>query len=215
MIQVSFDALYGHGTTPKLRTAGMSFVQWVARMADANKITLVAPVLLSGLLKFIDESTEESGAANEALRGFAYEAVGLLSKKVPSLFQKDVAILYNFFSAVSGEKPNVRVSVLEALSNMIPAYKDAINDESCRKEVEAILLDNIDKVEYQARYAAVKYAVRLFPFSLPIGRYICLLASADSKLEVREEAKRGLTFPERPPIGENEDEEPSSSPNGG
>ncbi|KAH9265590.1 hypothetical protein BASA84_001594 [Batrachochytrium salamandrivorans] len=207
MIQVSFDALYGHGTTPKLRTAGMSFVQWVARMADANKITLVAPVLLSGLLKFIDESTEESGAANEALRGFAYEAVGLLSKKVPSLFQKDVAILYNFFSAVSGEKPNVRVSVLEALSNMIPAYKDAINDESCRKEVEAILLDNIDKVEYQARYAAVKYAVRLFPFSLPIGRYICLLASADSKLEVREEAKRGLTFPERPPIGENEDEE--------
>jgi proteasome component ECM29 len=34
MLQVTFDALYGDTTTSKLRSAGMSFVQWIARMVS-------------------------------------------------------------------------------------------------------------------------------------------------------------------------------------
>eukprot|EP00842_Homolaphlyctis_polyrhiza_P003087 jgi/Hompol1/377/HPOL_000235-RA len=81
MIQVAFDALYGENTTHKLRAAGMSFVQWVARMAETDKIVPVAPVLFSGLLKFIGETSEQGGTESESLRGFAYESVGLLSKR--------------------------------------------------------------------------------------------------------------------------------------
>jgi proteasome component ECM29 len=44
----------------------------------------------------------------------------------------------------------------------------------------------------------VKYSNAIFPFSYPLARYISLVASADSKLEVREEGKRGLVFPEAP-----------------
>ncbi|KAJ8329188.1 proteasome component M29 [Batrachochytrium dendrobatidis] len=206
-MQVAFDALYGQKTTHKLRSGGMSFVQWIARMSDTAKLEVVSPVLLTGLLKFIDDYTEENGNDSESLRGFAYEAVGLLSKRVPAPFQKDITILYNFFTAVSAEQRNVRVSVLEALFNMISAYKEVANDQVSRNEIEAILLANVDKAEHQARYAAVKYAVNLFPFSSPVGRYICILASADSKLEVREEAKKGLGFPEIGLIGGNEAEE--------
>lgn len=49
--------------------------------------------------------------------------------------------------------------------------------------------------EHQARFCAVKYANGLFPFSNIPSKYICLVAVADDKLEIREEAKRGLTFP--------------------
>ena len=78
MIQVAFDALYGQEKLPKLRALGMSFVQWIARMSRPEVLKPVCPVLLSGLLKVIDEPATTS---NESLRAFAYEAVGLLSKK--------------------------------------------------------------------------------------------------------------------------------------
>ncbi|KAJ3082398.1 hypothetical protein HK102_001738 [Quaeritorhiza haematococci] len=199
MLQVTFDALYGEQTTAKLRAAGMSFVQWIARMAETSRIEPVAPVLLMGLQKFIGEHEGEAGQEIESLRGFAYEAVGLLSTRAPALFRKDVTILYSFFQAVSKEQRNVRVSVLEALSMMVEAYKDFGRDEGKRKEIEAVLMANVEKVEHQARFAAVKYANALFPFSHPTARYICLLASGDQKLEVREEARRGLRFPSPPP----------------
>jgi proteasome component ECM29 len=40
--------------------------------------------------------------------------------------------------------------------------------------------------EHQARFTAVYYANRIFPFSHAPARYICLLAAADLKSEVHE-----------------------------
>ncbi|KAJ3067659.1 hypothetical protein HDU98_009138, partial [Podochytrium sp. JEL0797] len=198
LLQVSFDALYGETTTSKLRNAGISFIQWIARMAEPAKIKPVAPILLSGLLKLIEESSaQESDKDSENLRGFAYEAVGLLSKRAPELFTSDLSILQSFFSAISTETRNVRVSVQESLSTMISAYKSLLTTSpTSREAVEILLLDNIDKAEPQARFAAVKYANALFPFNDALARCIDLIASADVKLEVREEARRGLHFPD-------------------
>ncbi|KAL2912896.1 proteasome component M29 [Polyrhizophydium stewartii] len=215
MIQVAFGALAGKlsprqplnpQASPKLCRAGISFVQWIARITETAKITPVAPVLLARLLKLISEP-DLPGNENDSLRGFCYEAVGLLSKRLPALFKKDMSILVDFFTAVSAEARNVRMSVQDALSNMIPAYKEVVEDEEKRKEIEAILLAKVDKAEHHARYVAVKYAVQLFPFSSAFGRYVCILASADSKLEVREEAKKGLRFPETPLVGADEAQE--------
>ncbi|KAJ3137196.1 hypothetical protein HK100_000877 [Physocladia obscura] len=205
LLQVSFDALYGESTNGRLRSAGMGFVQWIARMAENDKIRPVAPILLSGMLKMIEETGDGGSQAGEkeaeSLRGFAYDIVGLLSKRAPELFKNDLTILKDFFKAVSRETRNVRVSVQDALSTMINAYKDAANDEEKRVIIEEILLENIEKSEHQARYAAVKYANSLFPFSSPLARYLNLVASADQKLEVKEEARRGLQFPT--PAGNN------------
>jgi proteasome component ECM29 len=94
MVQVAFDALYGQENLPRLRNAGMSLVQWIAKMSKDEVIKPIGSVLLSGLLKLIGEA---SSSSNEILRGFAYEAVGLLSKRVPEIYEPD--ILINFFSA--------------------------------------------------------------------------------------------------------------------
>ena len=48
---------------------------------------------------------------------------------------------------MSTEERNVRVSVQEALVMMIDAYKDIGRDAEKQKELEAVLLDNIVKVD--------------------------------------------------------------------
>ena len=60
--------------------------------------------------------------------------------------------------------------------------------------------------EHQARYAAIRYNNAIFPFTYPLARYICLLAAGDTKLEVRDEARRGLKFP-APPLASATPEE--------
>ncbi|TPX58808.1 hypothetical protein PhCBS80983_g02889 [Powellomyces hirtus] len=193
MIQVAFDALNGEHTTAKLRAAGMSFVQWIARMSKEDKIKPVAPVLLSALLHFINTPLDTPTPDAETLRGFAYEAVGLLCKRVPDLF--DTPLLYQFFSSISSENANVRVSVLDALSNMVNAYKSVAENEEKRKEMEKILLDNIEKPNHHSRFIAQKYTNTIFAPSYPLARYINIMLAADLKPEVREESRRGLEFP--------------------
>jgi proteasome component ECM29 len=78
MIQVAFDSLYGPNNLPKVRMAGMGFIQWVAKMAREEILLPVGGPLLSGLLKLIDE---DASSSTEQLRGFSYEAIGLLAKR--------------------------------------------------------------------------------------------------------------------------------------
>jgi proteasome component ECM29 len=206
MIQVAFDALYSDITNTKLRLSGMMFVQWIARMAQQDKIEPVAPVLLSGLLKLIDEPNTDK---NESQRAFGYEAIGLLSKRVPKLFESDFGLLAKFFDALKTENRNVCVSVQEALVSMALAYKASVKNEQFCQSLKDIILDNIDKNENHARYVAINYATRLFPFSDPFARYICLLAASDAKLEIREQAFTGLEFPSEEVISEEDSAIPS------
>lgn len=80
MIQVIFDGIYGELTTAKLQRASMSFLQWCARMSQESSIGLVAPVIISGLLKYINENDAGQGFDAD-IKGYAYVACGLVAKK--------------------------------------------------------------------------------------------------------------------------------------
>ncbi|KAF9992883.1 hypothetical protein BGZ80_008376, partial [Entomortierella chlamydospora] len=77
----------------------------------------------------------------------------------------------------------------------------ATEDDS--KRILSIIEANMNKEEHQARFCAVKYANALFQFSDISSKYVCLMTVADEKLEIREEAKRGLTFPTARALEEN------------
>jgi proteasome component ECM29 len=82
MIQVIFDGIYGEMTTAKLQRASMSFLQWCARMSQESSIGPVAPVIISGLLKYIDENDgSQAGGFDADIKGYAYVACGLVAKK--------------------------------------------------------------------------------------------------------------------------------------
>ena len=206
MIQVSLDALYGDLKLTRLRNAGMAFVQWIAKTSRDDVIRPNGLILLSGLIKLINEPIS---ANTDVLRGFAYEAVGLLSKRVPEIFEPEHLI--EFFRAISHENLNVRVSIQDALTCMIPAFKSRLSNPDFETKLREILLKNIDKAEHHARYCAVKYATTIYPFSNPFARYLCLLGASDQKLEIREEALKGLVFPGKDIISEEEAALPSIS----
>lgn len=48
------------------------------------------------------------------------------------------------------------------------------------------------------RLCAVQWAVKLFPYKHISARYICVLGAGDSKVEVADEAQRGLRKDEDP-----------------
>ncbi|KAG0331256.1 hypothetical protein BG004_001755, partial [Podila humilis] len=196
-LQVSFDCLYGPKTNTKLVMAGMAFVQWIARMSSESALSPIAPVLVSGLLKYTRENEASTGLDSESAKGFAYVAVSLISKRVPSIFRKDLSIVEGFFEQLTSQPPNVKTYIQEALCTMLEAFSpmSAWAQKTDVDRIMAIIESNVHKEEHQARYCAVKYATGLFEFSDVSSKFICLMTIADEKLEIREEAKRGLTFP--------------------
>ncbi|KAF9155982.1 hypothetical protein BG015_007778 [Linnemannia schmuckeri] len=204
-LQVSFDCLYGPKTNTKLVMAGMAFVQWIARMSSQAALAPIAPVLVSGLLKYTRENADTIGMESEAAKGFAYVAVSLISKRVPEIFRKDLSITEGFFDQLSSQPPNVKTYIQEALCTLLDAFQP-LKEWASEAEVKRILTiieDNMSKEEHQARYCAIRYATGLFPFSNVASKYVCLMTVADSKLEIKEEAKRGLTFPTARALEEN------------
>ncbi|KAF9098763.1 hypothetical protein BGX23_005338 [Mortierella sp. AD031] len=204
-LQVSFDCLYGPKTNTKLVMAGMAFVQWIARMSSQAALAPIAPVLVSGLLKYTRENADAVGMESEAAKGFAYVAVSLISKRVPEIFRKDLTITEGFFEQLATQSPNVKTYIQESLCTLLDAFQPLKEwaGEAEVKRIMSIIEDNMGKDEHQARYCAVKYATGLFPFSDVASKYVCLMTIADPKLEIKEEAKRGLTFPSARAIEEN------------
>ncbi|KAI7902114.1 proteasome stabiliser-domain-containing protein [Cokeromyces recurvatus] len=195
MIQVIFDGIYGDMTTAKLQRNAMSFLQWCARMSTNQHIGPVAPIIISGLLKFIKGNEEMTGLDAESIKGYAYVACGLVVKKVPKVGLSDTQILSLFFDNLEKEQKNVRSYIQDALSSMIEVYVDLPCDSPIYENVQNIILKAVQKNDPYSRYMALKYANAIYPFSSVFARYVCLLGCSLSvtKLDVKEEAHRGLT----------------------
>ncbi|KAF9934512.1 hypothetical protein FBU30_001653 [Linnemannia zychae] len=195
----------GPKTNTKLVMAGMAFVQWVARMSSQAALAPIAPVLVSGLLKYTRENAEAVGMESEAAKGFAYVAISLISKRVPEIFRKDLSITEGFFDQLTTQPPNVKTYIQESLCTLLDAFhplKEWANEVD-EKRILTMIEDYMNKDEHQARYCAIRYATGLFPFSNVASKFVCLMTVGDTKPEIREEAKRGLTFPSARALGEN------------
>lgn len=78
----------------------------------------------------------------------------------------------------------------EALSMMRNAFQGL--DPAQMKLMEALVLENIEKEQAQARRIAVQYAIAVFPADHLASRYALLLACSDNKEETANEAKKAL-----------------------
>nr|CAD7576131.1 unnamed protein product [Timema californicum] len=238
-IQVFFDSLYGTNTNLRLKIMALQFSFLIilgstaARLAPvamfppcdcstgscsnvptlstAARLTPVAGVLLSGLLKLIAEE-------DATLKALAYSAAGKLGSRVPHLVNKDLVLLQTFFQALSQEEADVRLAVREALLNMVDAFGTPVEagakgEEESSHEVlmQALLASQVESEEPMARFVAVRYASTVFPATHVPSRYLLLLACGDRPTSPRlccaqqgRGVHRGVEVPVTPEGGSEE-----------
>ena len=73
-VQAIFTCLYGEGTTTRLKAAGMELAVWVLRHATDAQLKQASPLLLSGMLKLLDNGG--AGGGSGAAGGGAPATVG-------------------------------------------------------------------------------------------------------------------------------------------
>ncbi|KAK7476082.1 hypothetical protein BaRGS_00032709 [Batillaria attramentaria] len=131
-----------------------------------------------------------ASAQDPKLRSLAYVAVGKIARRSPHRVAKDIALVQQFFDAMCQEDTETRLAVQEALSMMSRSFKEI--DATNLQLLEALLMQNIDKVEPQARVVAVQYAAAVFPSNHVPSRYILMLGAGDVKDDIRIESVKAL-----------------------
>ncbi|KAF8017190.1 hypothetical protein BT93_H2397 [Corymbia citriodora subsp. variegata] len=84
----------------------------------------MSPVILSGIKKTLDgySSSELDTNAKDA-KTFAFQAIGLLAKRMPHLFRHEVDMAARLFDALKLEAPSLRFTIQEATVSLAAAYK--------------------------------------------------------------------------------------------
>ncbi|CAB3362538.1 Hypothetical predicted protein [Cloeon dipterum] len=183
-IQVVFDCLYGHNTNLRLKLTALHYTTIIIHAAPATRLSPVAGVLLSGMLKLIAEEQDKQ------LKILAYSTVGHLGHKMPILVSKDLTLVQTFFDALAQEDPGVKESVREALLNFSTAFNSL--DQAKKTMLAAMLAKSVESPESMVRFVAVRYIVSVFDSKDALSRLMLLLATTDVKDEVSNEAQKAL-----------------------
>lgn len=193
-LQCIFSCIYGNDTTPRLKQSGMEFAFWVLKHAKMDQLKLMGPLILNGILKSLDGTVNrEADAISRETRTFAYQAIGMLAQRMPQLFRDKIDMAVRLFDALKSESQFLRLVIQEATSSLATAYKGA--SSSILKDLEQLLLDNSQVDKSEVRFCAVRWATSLFDLQHCPSRFLCMIAAADPKLDIREMAIQSL-FPD-------------------
>ncbi|KAK4773586.1 hypothetical protein SAY87_028605 [Trapa incisa] len=192
-LQCIFGCMYGSGTTTRLKQFGMEFTVWVFKHAKLDQLKLMGPVILNSILKSLDGySGNETDMTSRDTKSFAFQAIGLLAKRMPQLFREKIDMAARLFNSMKMESQTIRFTIQEATISLSAAYKGA--PASVLNDLESLLLKNSQEEQNEVRFCAVRWATSLFDLQHCPSRFICMLGAADTKLDVREMALEGL-FP--------------------
>ncbi|KAE9606271.1 putative proteasome component Ecm29 [Lupinus albus] len=190
-LQCIFGCIYGNGTTSRLKQLGMEFTVWVFKHAKIEQLKLMGPVILSAIMKSLDNySSSEADASAREVKTYAFQAIGLLAQRMPHLFREKIDMASRLFHALKAESQSLRFVVQEATISLAAAYKGA--PLAVLEDLEILLLKNSQVDESEVRFCALRWTTSLFDFQHCPSRYICMLGAADAKLDIREMALEGL-----------------------
>ncbi|XP_066591555.1 proteasome adapter and scaffold protein ECM29 [Prorops nasuta] len=184
-IQVVFDSLYGTITNLKLKSLALKFTSNIVTQCSLTPLMRVAGVILKGMTKLISEN-------EESLKSMAYNIIGQLAQRIPSLVNKDLSLVLELFDALISADNDLRRTIRDTLICMSPAFVLGKEDVDNIIHMKTLLLHHIESAEPSVRFVAMHYAAAIFPQNNVISRYILLLASGDSKQEISSEAKKAL-----------------------
>ncbi|XP_058794814.1 proteasome adapter and scaffold protein ECM29 isoform X2 [Phymastichus coffea] len=186
-IQVIFESLYGaSNTNSKLKSLALQFTSNLVQQCSLTPIVRVAKVILIGMMKLITEEAES------AHRLMAYTIIGQLGQRIPTLVNKDLSLLQNFFDMLTTTDGDSRRTIRDALISMTSAFVLNKDDDAGLNLMVGFLASHIESPEVHVRFVAVHYSATVFPSNHAPSRYLLLLAAGDSKPEVQAEALKSL-----------------------
>lgn len=189
-IQAVYEGLFGSNTNAKLRSLSLQFVHTICSRAKEQKLAIMAPLLSTALSKVAEQPAETS-----QLRQLAFTGIGLLSRRAPSFFCKDLKILTKLFDSLEKETvAEVAVTIQDCLSMLSFAYQ-GLQDPGSVLLMEALMQEKIFSASSRVRWVAAHYASTVFPFSHTLSRYVSIVAVGDSNEDVKEEGRKGLKYP--------------------
>ncbi|GAB2277082.1 hypothetical protein Dimus_011791 [Dionaea muscipula] len=192
-LQCIFGCVYGTGTTSRLKQLGMEFAFWVFKHARMDQLKIMGPLILTGIIKSLDGYTSlTTDAVAKDTKTFAFQAIGLLSQRMPELFREKTDMAVRLFYALKSESQFLRLVIQEATISLAAAYKGA--PTSVLQDVEKLLLSNSQEDLSEVRFCAVRWATSLFDLQNCPSRFLCMVAASDPRLDIREIAIEGL-FP--------------------
>ncbi|CAN7937378.1 unnamed protein product [Ixodes hexagonus] len=186
-LMVTYNSLYStDNTNVKLKAMALQFVQSMCLHNSEQQLNIVGRQLMSSLLTLALPSEE----TDSKLRVLACAALGQLGRKLPHLMSSDLSTLTALFDGLSKEEGEVRMALQEALSMVAPAFQAA--DSATQDLVLALVAANVESHNPAVRQATVSYAATVFGTLHVPSRYLLLLATGDSKEEIRKEALKTL-----------------------
>jgi proteasome component ECM29 len=222
-LKAIFDALFGQQTNYWLKSAALMFSAWLISKSAGNIITPVAQILINGLLKFLALAKQQNPATNtnntaeteanhtennklnssvqtsadhlnSQLRGRVYSLLGQLSHRVPALFNSNTKMLQLFFQALREERDDQTLqNIHEGLGLLRFAYIQLGENKAVLAEIKKVCMGMIESDDKRVRLNSLSVLNRLFEFHDVEARFVCLLLLADESVEVRDEARKGLT----------------------
>ncbi|CAN8246973.1 unnamed protein product, partial [Cochlearia groenlandica] len=194
-LQCIFGCMFGTGTTLRLKQMGMEFTVWVFKHGKIDQLKLMGPVILNAILKMLDGFTHsEADALSRETKTFSFQAIGLIAQRLPHLFREKTEMAVRLFDALKLETQSLRSTIQEAIISLAAAYKDS--PENILRDLEVLLLANSFAEQNEARFCALRWATSLYNSQHCPSLYICMLSSADTKLDIRELALEGLFLKE-------------------
>jgi hypothetical protein len=110
--------------------------------------------------------------------------------QVTSLIYESQELLAFLFDSLASEAPNMRVSVEEALSVLMPVMKYLPSNVT--SQLENLLLKQIIREEPYTHLTAIRFTISSLPFQNFLARYICLCGlDSHQPLDVKQEAAKG------------------------
>ncbi|KAK9237680.1 proteasome stabiliser-domain-containing protein [Lipomyces kononenkoae] len=182
---------------PRERMAAIEFVHWTAKVASTDVLATIAHSIVRSLLSWIKGAgwpiARTSNVQERTLRGFAYETIGSLAKRVPDIISHNLQIIEFLFSSLKDEHPDMKSSVHGSLSSLIPVLSN-LDEDTLQKLREFCLKQMNLGPEYpNCQYLALRYCISALPFSDPTARYICILGlDPANRADIVAEAKKGL-----------------------
>ncbi|MED6198629.1 hypothetical protein PIB30_068265, partial [Stylosanthes scabra] len=122
-LQCIFGCIYGNDTTSRLKQLGMEFTVWVFKHAKFDQLKLMGPVILSGIMKSLDNYSLEADTSAREVKTYAFQAIGLLAQRMPQLFREKIDMAARLFHALKAESQSLRHVVQEATVSLAAAYE--------------------------------------------------------------------------------------------